>query len=275
MSLLRRALALSALAAFGCTDRAPAAGDDRLVVFGPSLAQLMYQGGLGDRIVGLDRYSSPAPGCTAPADVGGYLDPSLEVVASLEPTSIHVAGCSRELSSLASSLGVPLFTYSFDRIDDVFAAMDSIDSRYGTDLSWLRERTESVLDSIGALAGPESVSLVIVVWHDPGSGSMTVSGRETFLGDMAARMGLDLLAPPSGTYPSVSVEGVLEMSPDHIVMLLPQSARDSLRVTEEETAFWESFGYPRERVHCAFGKDLLVPGASMASTARRIASCVL
>lgn len=275
MRLLRVVIACSAAAALGCADRAPTARDDRLVVFGPSLAQLMYRGGLGDRIVGLDRYSTPAPGYPRPADVGGYLDPSLEVVASLEPTSIHVAGCSREISSLASSLGIPVFTYGFDRLDDVFAAMDSIDSRYGTDLSELREQIESVLDSIGALAGPDSLSLLVVVWHDPGSGSMTVAGEETFLGDMASRMGMDLLAPSAGAYPSVSVEGVLDLSPDHIVMLMPQSAGDSLRVSEEEWSFWESLGYPRERVHCAFGRDLLVPGASMASTARRIASCVL
>lgn len=275
MSFLRCALAFAAIASVGCADRAPAAGDDRLVVFGPSLAQLMYHGGLGDRIVGLDRYSTPGGGFPRPADVGGYLDPSLEVVASLEPTSIHAVGCSRELASLASSLGIPLYTYSFDRLEDVFAAMDSIDSRYGTDLSGLREYTETVLDSIGALTGSDTPSLILVVWHDPGSGSMTIAGEETFLGDMAARMGMELLAPPAGTYPSVSVEGVLELSPDHIVIFLPQSAGDSLRVTEEETAFWESFGYPRERVHCAFGRDLLVPGASIASTARRIASCIL
>jgi ABC-type hemin transport system substrate-binding protein len=231
-------------------NRQPATPDDRLVVFGPSLVSLMAAGGMADHIVGADRYSLEAYPWLRAADAGGYLDPALEIVAALEPTSIHSAGRSRKLADLASALGLGYHFYSFDRLSDVYETMDSI-----------------------RLTVEDSPSVALVVFHEPGGGSLTLAGRDTFLGDLVTEMGMLVCAPGAGTYPAVSVEGMIQMSPDFIFCAYPGRASDSAAITMAEKEFWLSVGFDSACVDCGFGIELLVPGAGMASTARRIASC--
>jgi ABC-type hemin transport system substrate-binding protein len=255
-------------------NQQPATSDDRLVVFGPSLVSLMAAGGMADRIVGADRYSLEAYPWLRAADVGGYLDPALEIVAALEPTSIHSAGRSRKLADLASALGLGYHCYSFDRLSDVYETMDSLSMTYGGSFDPLRSTLAATIDSI-RLAVEDSPSIALVVFHEPGGGNLTLAGRDTFLGDLVTEMGMLVCAPGAGTYPAVSVEGMIQMSPDFIFCAYPGRASDSAAVTMAEKEFWLSVGFDSACVDCGFGLELLVPGAGMASTARRIASCTL
>jgi ABC-type Fe3+-hydroxamate transport system substrate-binding protein len=246
--------------------------DERLVVFGPSLVSIMDAGGMSCLIVGADRYSLESmPGLEA-SDVGGYLDPSFETVASLRPTSIHSAGRNRQLSELAAALGVPYYAYSFDRLTDVLTAMDSLEARYGFTLGSVRAGLEATLDSLRS-SMPQGISISIVVFTEPGSDNLTLAGRETFLGDLVVSSGMQLAAPDAGTYPSVSVEGMLQLSPDLIFFAYPGRGDDSVSITRAERRFWAAMGFDSLGIDCGFGEDLLIPGAGLASTARRIASC--
>jgi iron complex transport system substrate-binding protein len=267
------ATAMLLLAAAACSSPRTAVRDDRLVVFGPSLVELMFAGGLGERIVGVDRYSTWPPAAAEIAVLGGFLDPSLEVVASLAPTSVHSAGANPEMVRLCASLDIPIHVYRFDRLADVWTAMDSLEARYGAGFAGLRSDLRRTLDSLRAGIGERGGSIALVIWHDPGSGSLTLAGRGTFLADIVDEIGLTLAAPGTGTYPTVSVEGLLSLTPDRILMLLPDQAGDSAAVTERERDFWAGFGYPPDSVDCAFGGYLLVPGSRIGLTARRIAAC--
>jgi iron complex transport system substrate-binding protein len=271
--IILHAVLLAAVSA--CSPTRSAERDDRLVVFGPSLVELMYAGGLGGRIVGVDRYSTWPPAAREVAGLGGYLDPSLEVVASLSPTSVHSVGANPEMARLCASLGIPIHVYRFDRLVDVWTAMDSLEARYGAGFADLRSDLRRTLDSLRSEVGSRGSSIALVIWHDPGSGSLTLAGRGTFLADIVEEIGLTLAAPEAGTYPTVSVEGLLALSPDRILMLLPDLAADSAAVTDRERDFWGGIGYPPGRIDCAFGSYLLVPGARIGLTARRIAACSL
>lgn len=231
---------------------------------------LMQAAGLSSLIVGVDRYSLREFPGTGAADVGGYLDPSSEVVASLEPTSIHSVGGSRRLAQLASALGAGYHRYSFDRLDDALAAMDTLSALYGCSFDSIRSGLRKTLDSAGR-ALPRGVTMAVIVSHEPGDASLTLAGRGTFIGDLLDSMGVEIAAP-AGTYPTISVEGMVALSPEYIFEAFPGRSADSARITLAEKDFWASVGFDRSRVDCGFGDDLLVPGAGMASTARRMAS---
>ncbi len=84
---------LSAILFCSCSDiNNSSLEDNRFVVLGPSLVELMYASGLGARIAGVDRYSDWPEETWDLPQVGGYIDPSLEQIVSLDPTSIHVSG---------------------------------------------------------------------------------------------------------------------------------------------------------------------------------------
>lgn len=249
--------------------------DDRFVVLGPSLVELMFTCGLGDRVVGVDRYSQWPPEVESLPRVGGYVDPSLEAIVELSPTSIHVSGENATLAELASQLGIPCYRYDFDSLDGFYEALDSLASRYGAGAEAYLERLNHTLDSLRSrFERLRPVSVMVAVYHEPGSSSMTVAGKGTFYDGLLNAVGCNLSAPGTGTWPEISAEGVLDLDPDHVVLLFPD-ARDSSFVRETEVEFWESLGFGKERVHCLFEPFIMIPGGRMDMIAERICSCLL
>jgi iron complex transport system substrate-binding protein len=275
---MNRVELLSAVLILAACSAGPGAGatvDDRLVVLGPSLVEMMCAAGLEERIVGVDRFSSWPLSVRSIPDVGGYSDPSLEMITGLSPTSIHIVGHQAALCDLAVLLGIPIHSYRFDTLDDVMASADTIQRLYGGDALPLGARIAAALDSIAlSRAGLEPMSALIVVYHEPGSSSMTVAGRGTFFADLLDRIGCSIAAPEgAGPWPEISVEGVLELSPDRILCMYPD-ATDTLRTSEAESAFWSELSYAPPRMRCLYDPFLLIPGARIAETAGRIDQCL-
>lgn len=249
--------------------------DNRFVVLGPSLVELMFASGLGSRIVGVDRYSDWPEETGSLPQVGGYIDPSLEQIASLDPTSIHISGESPMLRELAETLGIPCYTYRFDTLADVFDSIDSLDGRYGAQASHFRDELHETLDSLAAeLDGTAPVSVMIVIYHERGSSSMTVAGRSTFFADILSSVNCEISAPGTGSWPLISAEGVIDLSPDHIVCLYPGKT-DTLEIVSSEKNHWMELGFESNRVHCLFEPYIMIPGGRIGLIARRICSCLL
>jgi len=267
-----RASALCTLALLAACTPPPESGegDGRLVLFGPSLTETVFSVGAGSLVVGVDRYSSWPPGVDTLPQVGGYLDPNMEQVAALSPTSIHSVGNSPDIAELCRALGVPYHAWSFDTLDDALTSMGALDSMYGEG-SYSAAAVRRTLDSLRRTSGGASVALVVS--HIPGSGSVTLAGEGTFLGDLVKGIGARLSAPSSSAYPRVSLEGVLELAPDHLVYLLPDHPDpDSYKDQVED--LWAGMGISTGRVHVLTQDYLLVPGPRMGLTAERIAECM-
>ncbi|MBN1433863.1 ABC transporter substrate-binding protein, partial [Candidatus Fermentibacterales bacterium] len=220
-------LLLFALVLCGCgppEGGGPASGavrDDRLVVLGPSLVELMWELDLGDLIVAVDRYVSWPPELAALPRVGGYLDPSLEAIIDLHPTSIHSVGRNPDLEDLAFEAGLVggYRTYRFDTLEDVFESARLLCLTYGEEGGYaaFAERVEGALDSLSALVEREGLtgtSVLLLITRVEGSGSTVSVGEGTFLRDVVERLGLELSAPDRGCYPTLSIESVVAIQPD-------------------------------------------------------------
>ena len=249
--------------------------DSRFVVLGPSLVELMYASGLGSRIVGVDRYSDwPEETLNLP-QVGGYIDPSLEKIASLDPTSIHISGESPMLRELAQTLGIPCYTYRFDTLADVFNSVDSLEARYGARAADFSDELHETLDSLASeMESIAPISVMIVIYHERGSSSMTIAGRSTFYADILSSVNCGISAPGTGSWPLISAEGVIALSPDHVICFYPGKT-DTLEITSSEKYFWMELGFESDRIHCLFESYIMIPGGRIGLIARRICSCLL
>lgn len=271
---MRTAVVLPALLALvpACSrGREPAPVEEaRLAVFGPSLVELACEGGLGDDICGVDRYTEWPPSLDGVPRLGGYLDPSAEALAMLGPTDVLSVGRNPELQSICGLIGAGYHAFSFDTFEDVIASAESLEQGWGADLSDYRARLSATLDSIRVSNGGSGPSVAVVVWHEPGDGTMTLAGHDTWYEGLLSRMGLTLAAPAAGTYPSVSVEGVLALRPGFILHLFPGMAGDSASIVTSEIEFWGSAGMPSGRIVFAFDDFMMIPGSRLAAIARRI-----
>ena len=269
-------LVLSAILFCSCSGTGSGSQEDsRFVVLGPSLVELMYASGLGSRIVGVDRYSDWPEETSNLPQVGGYIDPSLEQIASLDPTSIHISGESPALRELALTLSIPYYSYRFDTLADVFSSLDSLDARYGAQAADFREELHEKLDSLATeMERIAPISVMIVIYHERGSSSMTVAGVSTFFADLLSSVDCEISAPGTGSWPMISAEGVIDLSPDHVICLYPGKT-DTVEIASFEMDFWMDLGFESNRIHCLFDPYIMIPGGRIGLIAERMCSCLL
>jgi iron complex transport system substrate-binding protein len=223
-----------------------------------------------DRVVAVDDYTLWPPEAGDLPRIGGYLDPSPEAVASLSATSIHSVGNSPRLEELADNLGIPYHHYSFDTLDDVMASCESLEALYPeASFDPFRERLDRVFRQNRVEDGGTAS---LVVFHSD-DGRFTLAGAGTFFEDLLRGLGCSLAAPSAGTYPDVSVEGILRLDPDALIFLAPDET-DTLGLLEAQKDFWEARGFPRERVFVLGGDFMLIPGARLPKIAERLSACL-
>lgn len=242
--------------------------DTAAAVFGPSLAELFCEGGIGYRLAAVDRYSTWPPELTDLPSAGDFLSPSLEVLADLGVTSIHVVGTNNSLISLASQLEIPCYTYSFDNLEDIMTSASRLEQLYeDADLSEFRMSVLGTLDSLEQALSQNALNVMAVI-HLEQDGAVTLAGRNTFFGDIIEEAGCVLSAPDAGSYPSVSVEGILSMHPDRIIILAPDG--DTGQILD----MWKANGLETEGVFVLTGDHVLIPGARLPRTIREMGSCL-
>lgn len=240
------------------------------MVFGPSLAELFYEGGGWSRVAAVDDYTLWPPGVDSLAKVGGYLDPSPEAVAALGATSIHSVGMNRRLMELSAQLGIPYHHYSFDTLDDVLAVCEGLESRYPeVSFDGFRTRLDRVFEA-HRVPGGRTAALVVFHGYD---GRFTLAGEGTFYQGLLEGIGSSLAAPGTGTYPDVSVEGILHLDPDVLVFLAPDE-ESPYELLARQRDFWRARAFPPERIFVLDDDFMLIPGARLPEIGERLAFCL-
>src|SRR5688500_13562145 len=113
----RRPIALSLFVLFaqivaadgraGSAIPAEGAAPQRIVSLAPSITEALFAVSLGTRVVGVTRYCRFPPEAQSIAQVGGYMNPSYEALASLRPDLVPVLPEHEDIQPHLRALGVP------------------------------------------------------------------------------------------------------------------------------------------------------------------------
>ena len=229
---------------------------------------MFYISGAWDRVAAVDRFSVWPPEASELAVIGDFLSPSLEMITALGATSIHVVGRNQALADLAERLSIPYYQYSFDRLDDVYQSCSQLESLYPeAGLEYFQGEIEHTMDSLSVQFADESPEIMIVIYLQS-DGSITLAGRGTFLSDIITGIGCVLSAPDTGTYPAVSVEGILSLDPDFVIILDPYSSG------QMPLENWRDNGLDDSNVVVLSEEFVLVPGARLKELIIGIAQCL-
>lgn len=244
-----------------------AAQDTAAVIYGPSLTELFYEAGIQYRIAAVDRFSVLPFGEEVPR-AGDFLSPSLETITRLGATSIHVVGSNQSLTDLAGQMGIPCYTYNFDTMEDMAASCRRIQELYtDADLQPFVSSVDSAIDSLSALFSAVNHHVMIVIYMEA-DGAITLAGHGTFYADIIEGIGCTLSAPEAGSYPSVSVEGIMWLDPDRVIILAPEME------SEQVLGVWEGNGLSPENVSVLTGDHVLIPGARLPLLIRELGNCL-
>ena len=212
---------------------------ERIVSMAPNITEMLFELGLGDRVVAVTRY------CDWPTEVddlptiGGMLDPDFEAILGAEPDVVVGAmdGADHEIADRFDSAGVE---YGFIAIDD----FDSVQRGIETLGAWLDvdERAGDVLttfrDELGdasATTADESagdMTGLMVLDRDP----IVAAGPGSFAGELLEAAGLpNTLGDDVDEYPILDAEQVLDADPAVIVDITIDVDADVGR------QYWERF----------------------------------
>ncbi len=192
----------------------------RIVCFGPSITEVLFALGLGERVVGVDDYSDyPAEAQDLPK-VGSSFTPSLESLAALEPDLVFSLE-HEQFNSEMEAMGINYFVWSPEDIDGILADIELVGA-----VTDSIDEAEDLVESMGTRmrdieagvvnAIPVSVFFIVdatdptLPWTaGPGSfidALITMAGGENVAGD----------APY--TWPQFSIEEVVSADPDVIIV---------------------------------------------------------
>jgi len=239
----------------------------RIVSCSPSLTEIVYALGIGDRLVAVTDY------CDWPADVsarkangsltsvGGYFTPSVEAVIGADGDLILIdLGVQAQMDMVAQleSAGLNLIILEKGTtFEEVYTAIDMIG-----EICWVKDAAEDLNDSMkdrladleDAIGDTEELkSMVFAVWLDP----IYLSGNGTFTQDiMVHAMGENVYSNLTG-WPDVSVESLLDTEPEFLLvsmMYLATPGEEIIADLENDTIWSEVSAVQNGKVYIFTGQ---------------------
>ena len=199
----------------------------RIVSLAPSVTEVLFELGLGSKIVGVTRYCRYPPEAQAIGKVGGFYDMSLENLLALKPTYVFGLRENAEIRQSASRFGVPSQEVDHTTVEGIKKSFVAIAETCGvkqraTDkLAQLEQRERAVRAQMQGF--PSRKTLVIVGrMHEGNSLSgVYVSGKDGFYSGVLEILGLkNVNADMTVAIPMLSPEGLLALSPEVIMEIV-------------------------------------------------------
>lgn len=194
----------------------------RIVSLVPSVTELLFDLGAGERVVGVSRYcSEPATGLERLKRVGGQKDPDLAEVRALSPDlviAVREENLKRDIERLEAD-GVSVYVADVRTVEDAVALIgeigDLIDATPSAIASLRGEIAAGVAEARRAAPSPP-VSVFVPVWRDP----WIAPSSDTYLYEaLRAAGGAPILAgTPARRYPKVTLDQVREAAPQAILL---------------------------------------------------------
>jgi iron complex transport system substrate-binding protein len=193
----------------------------RIISLAPNLTEILYDLGLGERVIAVSRYCNYPPEVKAKPKIGGMSNPSLEAIVAMKPEMVVLTddGNPRAIERKLRQLGVRTHVFRAKRLADLpreirvlGTALDVYgiaDRRAARIEGVIRRHAEKAQSS----AGHPPQKVLFVVQPDP----LLVAGPGTAIDDVLKLLGLQNIAADAKTqYPMYSLEEVIRQSPDII-----------------------------------------------------------
>jgi iron complex transport system substrate-binding protein len=206
----------------------------RIVSLAPSVTEVLFAIGLGDRVAGVTTYCNYPPEANGKERIGDTMRPSLEKIIALK-ADLVIAVTASQLEQFVGRLdeaGIPVYVSNPRNLDEVLTSIEKIGELTGAPeraralAGALRERAERVSQR---LTGATRLPVLFVLGTSP----LITVGRGTFIDDLITRAGgRSITSDVAGDYPQFSVESVIARKPEVIFL---QSGDSDLTPPLKET----------------------------------------
>lgn len=192
----------------------------RIVSLAPSNTEILFDLGLGDKVVGDTMYDDYPAAAQDKPHVGGYSDIDVEKVVSLAPDLILAEDIHKaEVIPALERLGFTVYAVVPHNLDEIMASVTTIGRLTGANkeaksiVADMQKRIKAVSDKTAELTDAQRPSVLYVLWQDP---LMSV-GTDTPIYEMINLAGGKSIVQSGTGYPTLSLEEVIDSNPQVVV----------------------------------------------------------
>jgi iron complex transport system substrate-binding protein len=214
------------------TDVAVPSQVDRIVTLAPNLTETVYALGLEDKLAADTTYCDVPPAAKSKPHVGGPANPNLESIVAARPDLVLATTMtSRETVDSLRKLGLAVYFSDPHTVRAMLATTTTIADISGANAKGTEvvAGLQARLDALhGKLEEKPLEHVLFVVWEDP----LISIGQNTFVADALKWAGGESAIQASQDWPQVSLEEVLRLEPDYIVLTPDHAETDNSKVVE-------------------------------------------
>ena len=193
----------------------------RIVSLAPSNTEILFELGLGDRVVGVTDFCDYPPEALAKEKVGGPWTPDAEKIVALQPDLVLAADINpMDVILTLEGLGLTVFGIESTDLDDLLGDINTVgqitdkEAEAAALTDEMQSRIEAVTDETEGLSPEERPRTFHICYHDP----IWTCGQGTFIHDLVEKAGGENIFADLEGYNSVDIEAVIARDPEVILV---------------------------------------------------------
>ena len=211
----------------------------RVVSLSPSITEILFAIGLGDKVVGVTEHCDYPEEARAKPKVGGYFTTSLEDIVAKDPDLILTDGYDPVMQQL-EGLGIPMLVLQPEDIDGIFKDIDLVGKVMNKEeeaarlVDSLQQRLDKVAETKASATSSPTVFYEIDA-TDPTKPWTT--GPGSFADILISLAGGSNIVTESGSWLQLSLEKLLSANPD--IIILGDYPYVTPKQVEERSGVWQ------------------------------------
>jgi len=260
----------------------------RIISFAPSITEMLYELGLGDRVCGVTQFCKYPPEAARKEKVGGQIDHNYEAVVRLKPDLAVILKEQSDMIAFFDRYSIRYAVVGSDSVEEILESIQSVanacsvSDRGGVVVENLRKRMGMVkvvnnnikiINTVKTVVIDNSVNndkprvLLCVSRDGTGTGAIGkcfVAGAISFYDQLIdAAGGVNVMSGVRQAYPSITAEAVIRLAPD-VIIELSMSYVDDQQKQQKNCDDWKSLksvpAVRAGRIYCLSGDYLTIPG---------------
>lgn len=245
----------------------------RIVSLAPNITEILFELGVGDRVVAVTSHCDYPEAATEKPSVGTFANPDFETIVAKKPDLVVgvVSGGDRGVFERLKSVDLPHAFVRMETVEETVRGIETVGELVGRhgEAASLAASLERRLDRLRSRwAGEPARRVLLVYGHEP----LVAAGPGTFGHQLLEAAGADNVLADAGTqYPRLDIEKVVESSPEVIV--------DTATIANPDDGdFWASHtsieAVRQDRVRYLTDPVVLRPGPRLPEALRRIGGAI-
>lgn len=245
----------------------------RIVAMSPSTVEMVYEMGLGHKVVAVSRYTTYPPEALDLPKVGALTDVNYEQLVLLKPDCVIVLDSQSEVRKKLSELGIQTVEVVNDSVEGILDSFSQIAAVCGN-VKQAQGVEENLAQHIHGIKseteGLEKLRVLVCIHHSSDdSESITIIGNDGYHRDLVAIAGGENAYQGAVPFPKLSRENLITLAPDVIIDLVSSPVAAS-KSDQELRKSWDSYGELKAvqegNIIIANGSQHFLPGPRFTQT---------